>query len=421
MYFQKRGEKFSFLYHDRVLGRNVRLSQKLTPHMANESEAEAFCKKFEAENDAQRYRIEKRLSWREKYYNFEELIEKFRKAKNLEAPNVVDDMISHLRLYLFPFFLALKNQNNINLWEYHFEELRDYLRETKPAKGNKPRLALSTVNNIINTLNQFFEVSARYHLAEKAFHCRQFEKALLNRRGAEHVMSEEIAGLFVKCLKKRNMRSSDLFLVLLNTGLRVNEAMGLSLSDFHLDIHKSDYIKKLLMPFELMPLAYISVDSQPKNRINPRNARGVVERKALKSKKTIDPRHARNIPILDKETFNVLAARFNEQRKLFKVGRWGQDLKNYLLFDGLTNMVFANDMTFVRNKLKTEVDYSPHSLRHTYATRLVEKVSGNFTLCNMILGHHDINMTMRYVHINEAMKLKSDTVDLLENEIKLIA
>jgi integrase/recombinase XerD len=46
-------------------------------------------------------------------------------------------------------------------------------------------------------------------------------------------------------------------------------------------------------------------------------------------------------------------------------------------------------------------DLSPHSLRHTFAARLI-KTAGNLGILQKALRHKHIQSTMRYAHIGEA-------------------
>lgn len=50
---------------------------------------------------------------------------------------------------------------------------------------------------------------------------------------------------------------------------------------------------------------------------------------------------------------------------------------------------------------------SPHSLRHNYATRVLEKSGGNLRLVQELLGHANPGTTARYAEVSTASKVKA--------------
>lgn len=420
MYYQKRGKNYSFVYYDATLKRNVRLPQTAHAQFQSDEEADRFCKKWDAENDAMKFRIRKRMEWSKKFFDFNELLEIFQRAKKEEAPNTWMDYGNHIQYHVFPFFLTKRNCNNMNIWHYYFEEFRDHLQssEVLKKKGLGPGIAYSTMNNIINSLNSFMNVMYRRRFVETRHICRHFSSSLLNQRSEESVVSLELQEMVYSALRFRSELSADFFLVSLHTGMRLNEQIGISIADICADEIESDFMKKALKPYNLKPYGFISLESQPAERMNPRNEIGKVPRKPLKGKRKIDPKDCRIIPLFHKRAYNILVKLWNRQRKLYESKRHGHDLKDYLLFDGLTYSIYSSNLRLIQQKMKSDHLHSPHDTRHTYSTWLADKTGGNYTLCRMILGHHDLDMTMRYVHINakiqRQMKCKSQLAFDLE-------
>ena len=422
MYFQKRGSSYSFVYYDSKLKKNVRLSRALHPNVKTEEDAKRFCQKWDAENDARELRMKKRLEWKMNYFNFTELLKTFEFAKREDAPNTWQQYSNLLQHYVFDFFLNKKEENNINNWHYHFEAFREHLQTTDHVRrgGQKTSIAYATMNNIINALNAFIEVMYRRRAIEHRHKCRHFAVHLLNQRDERSVIPSTTQDLIYSALRFRRELSADFFLISLNTGMRLNELLGLSLSDFICDEIDSDFMRRALSPHDFKVFGFISLESQPARREAPRNEKGAVPRKPLKGKRKIDPEQGRIIPIFEKRTHNTITRLWNLQRELYEKRPYGEDLKNYLLFDGLRASIYSSDLLTVQKKLKISHPYSAHDTRHTYSTWLADRTGGNYTLCRMILGHSDLDITMRYVHINSKLKRQMQSKLQLKSGLELV-
>ena len=363
-----------------------------------------FCKKWSQEHlSGSLYeRTLHRLTWKEKFPHFNEYVLLYEKMRQEDSPNSWHNCMTYLKYYVLPFFLDKKKEPNINFWRRDFEEFREHLQKCRPLnpKNDEHLISFSTMNNIINSLNTFTQSMARRGLIEPMDKCRPFAQSRLNKRCTESVMDLFTQDKIYRLLKQRSPLSGDFFMVSLNTGMRLNEILGLSLADFFVHTPDSESLMKALSPYQMAPLGYISIDSQPARRISIRAADGTVPRKPLKGKKRIDPRDCRIIPIFDKLTFNTLVSLWNQQQGVYFSTRYGDNPSNYLLFDGLNRNIYARDLREVQLKARFPKMYSAHDARHTYSTWLAEKTGGNYTLCKMILGHSSINMTMRYVHIH---------------------
>ncbi len=421
MYYQKRGSIYSFIYYDTTLKKNVRLNREMHPLIDDPQVASEFCKHWDATQDSIRARIQTKMKWQRRFYKFQDLIEIYERARKEDAPNSWKDCVNSLKHYILPFFLERKKESNVNNWHFHYEEFRDYLEDSRPLKlktgAAKERLAYGTMNNIIAAFNAFIVTLHRRQLIEKDHKCRQFSNHKLRRRGLSSVIDEESQAVILSLLTDLHPLSACFFRVSLHTGLRLNEQLGLSLSDFFSQAPESEVILTALEPYRLQANSYLSIESQPARHAGLREGK-LIPRKPLKGKKRMDPGDCRIIPIFDLESYKCLVRLWNEQQALFESKKFGSCPDDYLLFDGLTRSIYSRNLRLAQKYLKFG-PYTPHEARHTYSTWLAEKTGGNYTLCRMILGHSDVDITMRYIHLNAKIQKQLRTKMQLSSPIEV--
>ncbi len=174
-------------------------------------------------------------------------------------------------------------------------------------------------------------------------------RLLRGEKCREFVLSYQLEALY---LAAPPAPFGDVALLLLDTGLRVSEALSLEWGDVRLD------------PANGASFGYLTV-------------------RAGKSKNS----KSRNVPI---------TARLSEMLKALgpkKVGYVFQRDGGLPLYQTWLN----EQHRAVREQLKFPKDFVPHSLRHTYGTRLGESGADVFTIMKL-MGHSSVTVSQRYVH-----------------------
>ncbi len=259
----------------------------------------------------------------------------------------------------------------------------------------------------------------RKNKIDRVTKCTQFARHLENSKSAEEVISETDTFKIYHELKCIDDCAAELFLVLVHTGLRINEGVGLCLDNLVQGHVENKAFHEQLIRHDVNYVGYISLESQPVQSTNLRDKNNLVPRKALKGRRKIDPKNNRIIPLINKEVFNTLVKRYFTQRDLYLKKQFGDDPKDYLLFDGLNKQRFGVLLKKACGNLKIR-HYTPHSCRHTFATQFTGLTFGNVFLCQMVLGHRDLNTSRKYIHIWEQIQKESKSARQLKTGIQLI-
>jgi hypothetical protein len=98
------------------------------PHFDTEADARARAKSQQAILSAKRAHIEAKLNWRAQYYDFQELLELYRKWQQARAPNSWKSNLYYLEQWVFPYFLLEKKSNNVKTYNGFLTCLLDYHR-----------------------------------------------------------------------------------------------------------------------------------------------------------------------------------------------------------------------------------------------------------------------------------------------------
>lgn len=428
MRYEKRKSKnketyYSFLYWDPKTKKRLRLRKSEVPADINTDEkAKEFCKLKEAELQNFSLKVKRDLEWKRKFYDFEQLLELYAKRRKSEAPNSWQTDVYYLEQYVFTFFLSIKKSNNLHSWENYFEDLRDWLEkdaELVKQKGKNLRLAYATKNACIKALNRFLSTMVRQQkMKGPAPRCTMFPKHQLNRKGIESYIADAEAKIVFDKLTELDKDVADFFWILLHTGLRLNECLGLAASHVFKGAPTEANLKKMLGRYGLTSILHIVLDSQPRSDKTIRLKDGSVPRKPMKHRRRIEPKNNRIIPVGDKLAATIIAARFNTQAALIKSRTFGDQRGNYLLFDGL-------DKNRVSNKIRRAYELlgiaakSPHDCRHTFCTDLVAQTEGHHFLAKYVLGHSDIATTENYLHLWEVIQQKMRQEQQIDDSIDL--
>src|SRR4051812_34913501 len=96
---------YSFVLYDRRLGTNVRLSRieirkRFGRDVTTEEEAKEFQKLLEALHESESIRIQRRIEWKNKYYNFNDLMDQYEAWQKKEAPNSFKTNLTYMKHYV---------------------------------------------------------------------------------------------------------------------------------------------------------------------------------------------------------------------------------------------------------------------------------------------------------------------------------
>jgi integrase len=418
---QKKNSKgqiyFRFTYLDGD-GKRRRLKSTEHPHFTDYEEAETWAKSQEAFKVSQRARSLKKLEWRSKYYQFDELLEKFRNHYKAKAPNSYITTTRYLELFVFPFFLTKKRASNVNDWHLSRNEFRDWLQtEATPSSSKKMRLAAGTINNIILSYNAFLTYLSDYNLidADTFLKCATLPTHLINYRGYEDVIDEaERDRIFVN-LEEIDVGVAEFFYILWHTGMRFSELFTMPMNYLYagkLEGSLHDELKK----HDIKYFGYIVLESQAEHDDRRRESDLSIKRKPLKSAKEISPKHFRTIPIMNLKAWNILAARFKRAEESHKKREFGPNKINYMMFEGTSWNVANLALAKAQEKLKTKRK-SYHCCRHSFTTFLVGKTRSIF-LARAITGHRTMKAFELYLHTYEKIALVAKQSD---QEITILA
>ena len=415
MRIEKRKDKdgimrYSFLYYCPIKKTNFRLRhdeiiERFGKIPKNDEEAEAAKKILEMSVEVRRLEYSRLQDWKNKYIEYDHLVKEFKSAwMPVRAPNSFKNTIFYLENYVLYWFLTKSKLNNVLLWPDSYIDFKNWLNQDATLTSNKhQKISNSAKGNCIKALNNFLKFLKEKKMVKSIEHCSTIDRNRKLKRTIEDVVLPDEFALIYAELININIEIAHYYRVLYFTGMRSNEACGLSLDDFLPG--KPEGITDDFKDYGYECYGYIVLESQPKEYPVRNVKTNTVIRKPLKSKFDISPEHSRTIPIIDKETFNILANCFNREAKFYDEKLFGSDKKNYLFFPNITKVRVRNALIEAYKTLN-KAHKSPHCLRHSRATLLAGETK-NFLLIQQWLGHTRQETTTQYVHLSGLLNKKA--------------
>lgn len=385
-----------------------------------------FKRRFNRENHAMYERAKKNYEWQNQWGEKEKELKKYEEWRKEKAPMNYSDEVSFLKRVIFRYFLTEKVCSNpLNWYQYHFE-FKEWLKTLKKQVDptNQATYSYNSLNNIIRALNAYYKFLEEVENQVVPKRCSTFDKRFTIEKGVESVVAEDHKKLIFDGLGKMTVcyrgqikphpkakLYQKMYNTLINTGMRKNEVLGLSLQDVAVGKLRDDfgYITETLKMRGVNIYGHIYLQSQPKNKII-RSENGNVERRPLKLKRKISGNNSRYIPLLDKENARELGQLVLEQKKLFEKRVYGDNKSNYLLFDGISydGLNYALKKVYEGKEFEDIHDYTVHDFRHTFSTYLSHLVLGQVSVVSKILGHSREEITMRYLHLHDQINTEKE-------------
>ena len=284
------------------------------------------------------------MNWQSLLKDFKNFLKFERNLSENSTQSYIQDLQKLIR------FLS---DNNINkkISEINSNVIREFVYQQ--SKLIKP----SSQSRLISSLKNFFD----YLIIEKIIFINpinsiQYPK--IATKIPETLSTQEIDKLigYLKKSKKNSLRNCTILEVLYSCGLRVSELTNLNISDIFFD----DFLIKIL-------------------------GKGRKERFVPMSKIVKDMIK----DYLNSERFNTITKKGFED--ILFLNNRGEKLTRVMIY---TILNIAKKGTGIKKKV------SPHILRHSFATHLIENGADISSIQHM-LGHTNVSTTERYLHVSK--------------------
>ena len=350
------------------------------------------------------------------------MADNYKQMKNDELRHKVDDMLcclpSFCRIYvngregavssrtmflyierLLVFFQYLKSSNRYfqnldfshmsvsvleNLNVHDFEDFAHWLRSGKASDGRLK--SEKTVNNYLSAISSLYDYFMRTGELTKNPASLVERKKIRKSRHVVHLDSEEqvhflnavkygtgLTDVQHRYYKNMSVRDTAICLVLLRTGIRVSELVGLNLSDVNINKHSLHILRKRDKP------DVVYFDDETHAALEDY----LQERSSYKSDKS------------EKALFLVSIGKYKGKR--LSVRSVELLVKKYALVS----------VASVGHKI------TPHRLRATFASDMLEATGGDLNLVQQALDHERPETTV--VYLDERQKKLEESRNLIQN------
>lgn len=401
---------FSFSYYDCESKTIKHLSQEYITarfghRITSNKEAEEVISILEESIISKKSKVAKRLIWEGNNSNLKEYLDLYTAWHKKKAPNSWEDNFNMLRQYVFYYFNSIIEQSDINQWSNYYEEFKEWLEdEARLIIDPKKKISYSRKNHAIRALNSFMKFMHFKRVLKEFYLCEQFPGYKVGRRSVDDIISnEEFNAIYNRLKAKGYEQEATLYRLGYYSAMRFNEMIGISLADVFDGRIENEGFGKILRDNELDDyIGYLVIDSQPAHAKGTiRGKDGTVPRKPLKGRREIDERHAKTIVIHDKVLWGELTELYNQKIQRYHAREYGDDLKNYLIFDHVHRSKSSTRLKKMYMDLGLNYK-SWHCLRHTRATLLIGK-TGDHRLCRIWLEHVSDKVLERYNHLYQAV------------------
>ncbi len=400
---------YSFVLYDPAIRRSRRLSkeevQKRTGgDITNYEQALEFQDLLQAENTSMHARLAAKLQWESEFYHFSDLLTLYEAHQKKKAPNSYKNNVHYLKHYALPFFLTNKKCKHVSLWHHSYQEFKEWL-EDEARLVSKPdrKISYASKNHAIKALNTFMDLMVKKNILPQYIVCKVFPEHNLREKGVDDLISlEEMEAVYHHMMGEGTTKEAIFFRCLYFTGMRFNEGLGVHPGNLYEDQIEDQVLKRHLEQENISYFGYLVINSQPAHSTRGlRGKDGMILRKPLKGRKRIDDKSARIIVITDKTLWNALVALHNDTLQQHQQRRFGFDISQYPLFEGVDKSTSALKLRQAYESCQLRYR-SWHCCRHTRATFLIGQ-TGNPVLAKIWLGHSSDKILNRYVHTYEAM------------------